>query len=164
MCRREPPSCITIFWQAFSLLSRYRGPADRCYWLIQLSATGFDSAFFHLSHMWSWLAPGFLCLVTVVYSCPNVRVGVEYPCRRFFMRASREPRTGYKFGFRASEEHEGVMHREATVDDILESLGRHTQLADTLSMREARDPTEEGEDLFDSRVGSLGSPFVVRGS
>ena len=80
------------------------------------------------------------------------------------MRGSREPRTGYRFGFHSSEEHEGVMHREATVDDILESLGRRTQLADTLSMHEARDPTEEGEDLFDGRVGSLGSPSVVRGS
>jgi len=84
--------------------------------------------------------------------------------KAFFMRITREPRTGYKFGFHASEEHEGVMHREATVDDILESLGRRTQLADTLSMREAQDPTEEGEDLFDSRVGSLCSPFIVRGS
>src|SRR5437867_3095392 len=81
------------------------------------------------------------------------------------MGRSREPRTGYRFGFNAHEEHEGVMRKEATVDDILESLGRHTQLADTLSMREARDPTEEGaDDLFDSRVGSLASPFIVRGS
>ena len=80
------------------------------------------------------------------------------------MRRSRGPRTGYRFGFHAHEEHEGVMHQEATVDDILESLGRHTQLADTLSMREARDPTEEGEDLFDSRVASLTSPLILRGS
>jgi len=56
------------------------------------------------------------------------------------------------------------MQQEATVDDILESLGRRTQLADTLSMREARDPMEDGEDLFDSRVGSLASPLIVRGS
>ena len=80
------------------------------------------------------------------------------------MRRSREPRTGYRFGFHAHEEHEGVMQQEATVDDILESLGRRTQLADTLSMREARDPMEDGEDLFDSRVGSLASPLIVRGS
>ncbi len=80
------------------------------------------------------------------------------------MRRSREPQTGYRFGFHAHEEHEGVMRQEATVDDILESLGRHTQLADTLSMREARDTTEEGEDFFDSRVGSLASPSTFRGS
>ncbi len=79
------------------------------------------------------------------------------------MRKSRERRTGYRFGFHAHEEHEGVMQQEATVDDILESLGRRTQLADTLSMREARDPMEDGEDLFDSRVGSLASPLIVRG-
>jgi hypothetical protein len=103
------------------------------------------------------------------YTHAQMYVLTRVPCRRFSMRRSQEPRTAYRFGFHAHEEREGVMQQEATVDDILESLGRRTQLADTLSMREARDPTEEGEDLFDSRVvslpqGSRASPFVVRGS
>ncbi len=79
------------------------------------------------------------------------------------MRRSREPRTGYKFGFHGSIEHE-KMDREATVDDILESLGRHTQLADTLSMREAAEPREEGEDFFDARMRAPSVPLVVRSS
>ena len=78
------------------------------------------------------------------------------------MRRSREPRTGRRFGFHGHVERESVGEREATVDDILESLGRHTQLADTLSM--AREPGEQGEDLFDTPVGSAASPHIVRGS
>ncbi len=78
------------------------------------------------------------------------------------MRGSREPRTGYKFGFHGSIEHES-MDREATVDDILESLGRHTELADTLSMHEAAEHREKEEDFFDIRMRAP-SPLAVRGS
>ena len=79
------------------------------------------------------------------------------------MGRSREPRTGYRFGFNGRAESERI-GQEATVDDILESLGRHTELADTLSIHEARRPINEGEDLLDLGDLSGESPLVGRGS
>ena len=79
------------------------------------------------------------------------------------MGGLRGPRAGQRFGFHGSSNLD-VENREATVDDILESLGRHTQLADSLSMREAREPGEESDDFFNTQVPSFRPPIRVRGS
>ena len=77
------------------------------------------------------------------------------------MGSSPGPRAGHKFAFRGYADLEGE-DQEATVDDILESLGRHTELADTLSIRDTREPGEDGDDFFNARVGSIVPSFKVR--
>ena len=64
---------------------------------------------------------------------------------------SHRPKTEFRFGFKGPAGRERAEYQEATVDDILESLGRHSQLAEQLGPHEELEPdveTEESEKYF----------------
>jgi hypothetical protein len=61
------------------------------------------------------------------------------------------PRRGIRFGFENSTLKERVEHREATVDEILESLGRHARLANQLGPYDGSEAEEVTEGFFDAK-------------
>ena len=60
---------------------------------------------------------------------------------------SHRRKTGFQFGFKGPIRSERAEYQEATVDDILESLGRHSQLAEQLGPHEELEPDEGTEEF-----------------
>ncbi len=64
---------------------------------------------------------------------------------------SRRPKTGFRFGFDGPSDGRAE-YQQATVDEILESLGRHSELSDQLGPRDGFESDESAERL----VGDIG--------
>lgn len=79
---------------------------------------------------------------------------------------ARQPRTDFQFGFDGPiESRDG--YREATVDDILESLDRHSQLTDQLGPQEGSEPDESTGGFVSESEGQatrIDSHAIGRGS
>jgi hypothetical protein len=78
---------------------------------------------------------------------------------------SRRPKTGLRFGFDGPSDRRAE-YQQATVDEILESLGRHSQLADQLGPRDGFEPEGSTERLVEDigRARPSDSDPIVRGS
>jgi hypothetical protein len=101
--------------------------------------------------MWSGASLGFPVWVGTVLLCPNRRSGPVHPAGPRMQLRSRRPRTGFRFGFDGPSDGRAE-YQQATVDEILESLGRHSQLSDQLGPRDGFESDESAERL----IGDMG--------
>ncbi len=78
---------------------------------------------------------------------------------------SRLPKTALRFGFDGRSSHSPVESEGSTVDDILESLDRHTQLSDQLDPEAGMQPGEGQGDVFSAELPRQATEFPrVHGS